>query len=766
MPGDRIALMLPTSRDFFVAFFAILYAGAVPVPIYPPMRLSQLEEHLRRQAGILSNAGARILITVPEARGAAALLQAQVENLTAVESVAGLSPRSEAMQLPLPHEASTALIQYTSGSTGDPKGVVLIHANLLSNIRAMGQAMEATSADTFVSWLPLYHDMGLIGAWLGSLYFAVPLYVMSPLSFLVRPESWLWAIHRFRATLSVAPNFAYELCLNKIDDDRLNGLDLSCLRETLNGAEPVSVSTLRRFTERFERYGFRPDAMAPVYGLAENSVGPAFPPPGRMPVIDRVDREALTRRGIAEPAKANGQHPLEIRQRGLPLSGDEVRIVDELGVELGDRHEGRLEFRGPCATSGYFRNEAKSRELIQGGWYDSGDRAYMAGGEIFITGRIKDIIIRGGRNFYPQEIEEAVAEIKGIRKGCVAAFGVTDDASGTERLIVVAETRETDTAARTALQERASLVVSDIAGTPPDVVVLAPPRAVPKTSSGKIRRAAAERALRNREPRGAPAAAWRQILRLSLAGIGPRLARMKSIVGQTIYAAWWWIVVSLAYVVAWFAVMLLARLDWRWRAARGLARATLAAIGVPVSVDGTLPACRGQRRRRLQSFQLHGRYGPLRRPAGEPAYVAKREFAGHFFIGLSCAGWGRCSSSASTPARASPTPKMSSLPPGKGERSCSSQRAPLRAGPGCRNSISALSRWLRKRTYPSCRAASEGHGRCSAGGNGFRDGPRSASPSKTRSCLPERTSRLCCGCAMKCARRCSPDVASRTLRNW
>ncbi len=201
VPGDRIALMLPTSRDFFVAFFAILYAGAVPVPIYPPMRLSQLEEHLRRQAGILRNAGARILITVPEGRGAAALLQAQVTSLTAVVSVAALSPREPPARLPFTHEASTALIQYTSGSTGDPKGVVLSHANLLANIRAMGHVMEATSADIFVSWLPLYHDMGLIGAWLGCLYFAAPLYVMSPLSFLIRPESWLRAVHRYRATL-------------------------------------------------------------------------------------------------------------------------------------------------------------------------------------------------------------------------------------------------------------------------------------------------------------------------------------------------------------------------------------------------------------------------------------------------------------------------------------------------------------------------------------------------------------------------------------
>ena len=181
----------------------------------------------------------RILITVPEGRSVAALLKAQVGSLTAIESVAELSPRGAvAAGLPITHEASTALIQYTSGSTGDPKGVVLSHGNLLANIRAMGHAMGASSADIFVSWLPLYHDMGLIGAWLGCLYFAAPLYVMSPLSFLVRPESWLWAIHRLRATLSAAPNFAFELCLNKIGDESLQGLDLSSLRMVANGAEP------------------------------------------------------------------------------------------------------------------------------------------------------------------------------------------------------------------------------------------------------------------------------------------------------------------------------------------------------------------------------------------------------------------------------------------------------------------------------------------------------------------------------------------------
>ncbi|TIU14875.1 MAG: fatty acyl-AMP ligase, partial [Mesorhizobium sp.] len=192
-----------------------------------------------------------------------------VETLDSVESVASLSTDSAATPLPpVTDDRSTALIQYTSGSTGDPKGVVLSHANLLANIRTMGAVMEASSADIFISWLPLYHDMGLIGAWLGCLHFGAPLYAMSPLSFLVRPESWLWAMHSFRATLSASPNFGFEFCLAKIDDADLEGLDLSSLRMVANGAEPVSVQTLRRFIERFEHHGFKPGAMAPVYGLA------------------------------------------------------------------------------------------------------------------------------------------------------------------------------------------------------------------------------------------------------------------------------------------------------------------------------------------------------------------------------------------------------------------------------------------------------------------------------------------------------------------
>ena len=197
-PGDRIALMLPTGIDFFSGFFGALYAGAIPVPIYPPARLSQIEEHMQRQAGILRNAGARILLTVPQALMVGSLLRGPVETLEAVETVARLSNAPATALPPVRDSNATAFIQYTSGSTGDPKGVVLSHANLLANIRAIGAAVRAGSDDVFVSWLPLYHDLGLIGGWLGCLYFGAAFYVMSPLSFLARPENWLWAVHRFR----------------------------------------------------------------------------------------------------------------------------------------------------------------------------------------------------------------------------------------------------------------------------------------------------------------------------------------------------------------------------------------------------------------------------------------------------------------------------------------------------------------------------------------------------------------------------------------
>jgi 1-acyl-sn-glycerol-3-phosphate acyltransferase len=630
-PGRSVAIMLPTSREFFTAFFGVLYAGGVPVPIYPPFRPSQLEDHLRRQAGILSNAQAALLITMPSWSSIAGLLRGQAKGLRAIESVDSLFS-SEATNVPsTARPQETALLQYTSGSTGDPKGVVLSHANLLANIRAMGEALEASSSDVFVSWLPLYHDMGLIGAWLGSLYYAAPVAIMPPLRFLARPENWLWAIHRYRATLSAAPNFAYELCLRKIADSDIEGLDLSSLRMVVNGAEAVSPSTVRSFTARFGRYGLRPTAMAPVYGLAECAVGLAFPPPGRPAVIDRIQRGPMMQRGQAVPAAPGDATALEFAACGRALPGHEIRILDAAGRELEDRREGRLQFRGPSATAGYFRNPAKTRELLVGEWLDSGDLAYTVLGDVFITGRSKDIIIRAGRNIYPHEVEEAVGDIPGVRKGCVVVFGAPDPRAGTERVIVIAETREVDSVVRERIRARIDDVVTMLLEAPADDVVLALPHTVLKTSSGKIRRAAC-RALYERGLTGAQAPpVWRQVLRLRWSALRMSFARQWEVVAAHVYAGYWWGVLGLLAGILWPLVVILPGRTLRWRAVRLAARLFFPISGTPLEVSGVENIPPGG----AVIVANHSSYfdsvvlsALLRRP---PAFVAKFELVRKFF---------------------------------------------------------------------------------------------------------------------------------------
>ncbi len=634
-PGDRVALMLPTGSDFFVAFFGILYAGATPVPIYPPMQRSKIEEHLGRQAGILKNAGASLLITVPVALHVAALLKGLVPALSAVESVESLTKNADASEpLPKVEPSAIGLIQYTSGSTGDPKGVVLTHANLIANIRGFGAAVEANSQDVMVSWLPLYHDMGLIGAWLGTVYFGAPLYVMSPLAFLARPETWLWAMHRYRATISAAPNFAYELCLRKIRDEDIEGLDLSSVRATLNGAEPVNVQTLRDFIERFENYGYAREAMMPVYGLAENAVGLAIPKPGRGPLIDRVDREALTRQGFAKPAAANDKNAIEIVACGVPIPGHEIRIVDEQRRELGERQEGRLEFRGPSATPGYFKNEARTGAMIRDGWHDSGDRAYMAGGEVHITGRIKDIIIRAGQNIYPQEVEEAISDIAGVRGGGVAVFGAADEAHGTERLVVLAETDITDEAGRDRLHQRVQEVATNILGSPPDDIALVKRGTVPKTSSGKVRRQSAKELYLSGNLERKSRALQLQIARLWFAGLGQRVSRFFRRAGEYLYAGWFWFIVVIALILGALSVLVVPGIVRRWKVIRQIARGVFLLAGVKIRKIGfeKLPPIGA-----VLAFNHTSYTDALILTATLPAapvFVAKRELTKQWIAGL------------------------------------------------------------------------------------------------------------------------------------
>ena len=583
--GDAVAVMLPTGSEFFAAFYGALYAGCVPVPLYPPARLTQLEDHLQRSAGILRNAEAKLLITVTQAKPLAHLLRARCETLDAVATVSDLAVPREQVTRPAISADSTVFLQYTSGSTGNPKGVVLSHTNLLANVRAMWRASRISSADTFVSWLPLYHDMGLIGACIGSLFVGYRLVLMSPLEFLSKPSRWLWAIHDHRATVSAAPNFAYELCVNKLADADLDGLDLSSWRLAFNGAEPVSIDTIERFASRFGRYGFRRESMLTVYGLAEGVLGVTFPPPERGPVIDFVDRAALMRDGFAKPARADDTNALRFVSCGVPLPGHEVRVVDGTH-ELAERSQGRVQFRGPSATHGYYKNPSANTDLFADDWLNTGDLGYFAAGELYLTGREKDLIVRRGVNIHPAELEEAVANLPGVRKGGVAVFPATDRRTGSERLVVLAETRATDAGERKKIVAAITRLAADRIGMPPDDVVLAPPRSVLKTSSGKIRRTMSRELYEQGALGHTQRAPWWQVTRLVARGAAAQARRGVAGLFHIAWAFWAWLVFLIAGASAWLTTMILPGVDLRRRAARAWARCALGLSGIHVRVEG------------------------------------------------------------------------------------------------------------------------------------------------------------------------------------
>jgi acyl carrier protein len=638
-PGQMAAIMLPTCKEYLFSFYGVLLAGGVPVPLYPPARLTTIEDHMTRHVGILKNAGATLMITIPEAKALAYLLRAQVESLNSVLVPADLQGGG-AFAPVRAKPGDIGFLQYTSGSTGSPKGVVLTHANLLANVRAMGQAARAGADDVFVSWLPLYHDMGLIGGCFATMYLGFPVVLMSPLAFLSHPGAWLRAIHRHRGTISGGPNFCYELCLRRIADEEMEGIDLSSWRFAFNGAEPVSPETMAAFTERFERWGLRSNAMAPVYGLAECSVGLAFTPPGEPWRVDALDRERMAATGEAVPASPGDPAPLKVVGCGRALEEHDLRVVDAAGFELPENQEGALQFRGPSATSGYYRNPAATKELFQGEWLNTGDRAYLREGVLYLTGREKDIIIRGGRNLSPYELEQAVGDLAGVRRGCVAVFGSRDPVSGTERVVVLAEMKERDPARQHDVKRMINELAVDLLGAPADDIVLAPPATVPKTSSGKIRRVAAREFYERGPSAVKPQAVWLQFARLILAGAAPQLRRTWRAAKGLAFALRAYVAFGLV-----FPFVLLAALPGQarlgWRVGGAAARLFFRAAGIPLVVRGGegVPAgpvvVAANHTSYLDAVALIAALGPR-----VHAFVAKREFEANPLMRLLLGGFG------------------------------------------------------------------------------------------------------------------------------
>lgn len=507
--GDRVALILPTGPGFVDSFFGALLAGAVPVPLYPPLRLGRFDEYRSATTGLLAAVGARLVVTDSRTRALLGEVIATARpalGCRTSDELLAATPAGVDAGLPGVGNASApalpdalALIQFSSGSTATPRPVALTHRQLVAQCEAL-RVMISTPAGpprTGVSWLPLYHDMGLIGCLLGAVTVPGTLVLIAPEHFLARPALWLRAIARHGAGISAAPNFGFAITERRVRDDELAGLDLSRWRLALCGAEPVAVAVLQRFAARFARCGFDAGALLPVYGLAEAALAVTAPPPGRgVRTLDDCAAPAVDPESGVPDARG-------IVSVGSPVAGMELEVRSADGRPLPAGRIGTIAVRGASVMTGYFAEPAATTAVLHDGWLDTGDVGLVVEGELYVCGRVKDVIIINGANRHPGDFEACLAEIAGLRAGCAVALGALPPGGEGEALIILAERARAgaerfgdgdgdggNDATVIAAVERA---IRERTGISPHTVMLLPPGTLPRTSSGKPRRAEAKR---------------------------------------------------------------------------------------------------------------------------------------------------------------------------------------------------------------------------------------------------------------------------------
>jgi fatty-acyl-CoA synthase len=490
--GDRVALVLPDHDDFLFTVLGAVRAGIIPVPIYPPIGLGAFASYLDNMRHVVAKSGARALVTTAKIKRLLGSVEAACPALKKVIAIDALREAREELKPVKIGPDDIALLQFTSGSISRPKGVVISHANLTANVRAINQeGLRITPEDVGVSWLPLYHDMGLIGFVIAPIFDQVPVVLLSPLTFLKRPASWLRALSRHKGTISYGPNFAFALAAKRIRAAEIEGVDLSRWRVAGCGAEPIRAGTLDAFARMFEPYGFSRKAFVPSYGMAEATLAVSFEMGGQGAQIDSVHAPSLSEEGVARPVGEGHPEAVTLVRCGRAFEGHAIQIFaldDDLSATpLPDRSVGEIRLRGPSVMHGYYDDRDLTTASMAGGWFRTGDIGYLVDGELVLCGRLRELIIVNGRNFYPQDIEWEAGKAAAVRKGNVVAFGLPG-APDRERVVVVFETSlataeeqaQGASEVRQLIQEGIGLTVDDVCPVPQGVL--------PKTSSGKLQR--------------------------------------------------------------------------------------------------------------------------------------------------------------------------------------------------------------------------------------------------------------------------------------